>query len=206
MIYLSIPLFAEIKDDKKIKVFSYLVIISIIINALIPFIIHIFNIPISYKLSFQCAAGPIIYVLLGYIFANIKISSKTTNCIYILSIIGLIAHIVGTYILSMDAGKIIHTYKGYYNIPCILYSLGIFLFFKNHCEQILKNKIINSVVLFLQNYTLPIYLLHWFILDFMKPNLTYAINRLGLPFVIIPICVILTIIIRKNPYLKRVLP
>ena len=54
-------------------------------------------------------------------------------------------HIIGTYKLSMDAGKIIDTYKGYTNIPCIMYSVAIFVLLKDIGNRITNYKIINVI-------------------------------------------------------------
>lgn len=118
-------------------------------------------------------------------------------------------HIIGTQYLSFKANSIITTYKGYCNVPCILYSIAIFTFVKNRL-YIIKNKITATIINILKKYTFSLYLMHWFIIDIsirlFNLNNHSIIFRLGFPFIIIPICVGITYIIRKIPILKRIVP
>ena len=58
-------------------------------------------------------------------------------------------HLVGTYTLSMAAGEIIKTYKGFFNLPSTLYSIGFFVFIKYDLVKIMKFGYINKIVNFL---------------------------------------------------------
>ncbi len=116
----------------------------------------------------------------------------------------------GTYFLSMEAGKVIKTFKGYNNVPCILYSLGIFLFIKDNA-QVLRASFIWSSIERLKGYAFAIYLLHWFVMHslirFFHIETHSIIYRLGGIFLVSFICICLTWCIRKVPVLgKKVLP
>ena len=69
----------------------------------------------------------------------------------------------------MNAGSLIDTCKGYNNVPCVLYSLGIFLLFKNYGNK-LMSKFLNKPVNFLAKYTFGIYLIHMYFVE-MLPKL-----------------------------------
>ncbi len=206
LLYLTIPVLAEIKPEKRIKIYTYILILLITINSLIPFVINVFNIKINYKLSFLLGAEPVLYALIGYILSKIDIPKKYIFLLVVLGFWGLFIHITGTDILSNNLGKVVRTYKGYYNIPCILYSTAIFILVKQISDTIFKNKYLSKIILFLKDYTFPIYLLHYFVLDMMNMNLKLAITRLGSPFIIIPICILITYILRKIPIVKRIVP
>jgi hypothetical protein len=47
---------------------------------------------------------------------------------------------------SIHAGKIISTYKGYINVPCLLYSSAIFIFFRYGGEKIMQNQIVCKII------------------------------------------------------------
>lgn len=131
IIYLCIPLFSSVEKAKKKSTFLYLVIVGIIFNSLLPFINNVFNLGLYLPITVLVASGYLIYPLLGYLLDRIELTKKQKIIIYIVGIIGLLMHIIGTYKLSMDAGKIIDTYKGYTNIPCIMYSVAIFVLLKD---------------------------------------------------------------------------
>jgi membrane-bound acyltransferase YfiQ involved in biofilm formation len=62
----------------------------------------------------------------------------------------------------------------------------------------------------LKDYTFAIYLLHSFVMDTLilifDFNTKSILYRLGMPFIIIPICMVLTFIIRKIKFLKKIVP
>lgn len=136
--YLSIPLLASIAEEKRNGVFLYLVLASFMINVLIPFIISVFQLQIKWPLRVDIVSGYLIYIILGYWLSKNELSKSVRYLLYFLAMLGLFMHIIGTYSLSIDAGEIIGTYKGYLNVPCILYSIGIFLLFK-------ENKVYNKI-------------------------------------------------------------
>lgn len=140
--YLSIPLLASVSDEKCKSIFLYLVTASFMVNAVLPFLIHAFQLPLKWPLRVNIVSGHLIYILLGYWLSKNELSRNVRYLLYLLAVLGLLMHIVGTYSLSMEAGKIVGTYKGYLNVPCILYSVGVFLLFK---EKSVCNRIITGI-------------------------------------------------------------
>lgn len=101
----------------------------------------------------------------------IEIDHKVRMLIYALGVSGLLAHIIGTWRLSYAVGEIIQTFKGYVNLPCVLYSVAIFTFFRYHGN----NKWMKSLIKYinpLMGTTLGIYLIHWYLLDWFSRNIT----------------------------------
>ena len=120
-------------------------------------------------------------------------------------------HIIGTYYLSIKEGEIIQAFKGYTNVPAILYATGIFIFFKDYGNKIMKK--ISKIINFLSKYTFSTYLIHFFIMDILtillkKINIlnTSLLYRLLGPFIVIPIAILITIILRKIKVVKNIVP
>ena len=118
-------------------------------------------------------------------------------------------HIIGTHVLSLQAGKIVGTFKGYENVPSVLYSAGMFVFLKDVGQKVMKENG-RRFFLFLGAYTFPIYLMQFILLDYL-PKLsfvnTYSLAyRLGAPFVMMPIIIAATWCIRKVPVLQWIVP
>lgn len=208
-IYLSIPLFAAVPKTIRIKVFSYLFVAGLTFNCLVPFVNEIIHLDLPLMISVIPANNYLLYVIGGILFHERPTGKKARIAIYLLGALGLIAHITGTYILSLDAGMIVKTYKGYLNLPCVLYSFAVLTFFMNNEHFIMKGfsgTLINTI----KGYTLPIYLMHWYLLDLMKivshiPS-TSILYRLGAPFLVVPTCILLTWILRKIPIVKHIVP
>ena len=108
----------------------------------------------------------------------------------------------------MNAGKIIQIYKGYLNVPCILYSIGIFIFFKENSVKMMRKS--GGVIRFLKNYTFALYLLHFLIMQGLLKAFHWdahsIIYRLLALVLIGSICIGITYMIRKLPIVKNILP
>lgn len=208
-VYLFVPLLSSVEKGLRKNVFSYLLICCLFFNSVFPFINNIFNLRLNLPISFVLGNEYVVYLLLGYLLHNCKLNKKQEIFIYVLGIVGLLMHIIGTYNLSISSFMIDKTYKGYTNVPCILYSSAIFLFVKNICG-VIKNKRFFITVNILKDYTFAIYLLHWFVMDLItiifNPNTRNLLYTFGMPVIIIPICLFLTYAIRKIPIIKKILP
>lgn len=209
-IYLSIPLFACIEERKKIPVLKYLAGSCFLLNCMIPFLLAVLKIKIHFPIVIAVGSGYLLYSILGYLFNKLEFSKKQKRIIYLLAILGLLVHTYGTYVLSMEAGKIIRTYKGYNNVPCILYSLGIFLFIKENVHR-LNTESIRREINKLKDYTFAIYLLHWFVMNSLVRvyhiDTHSIVYRLGGIFLVSFICVCITWLIRRIPWFgRRILP
>ena len=211
IIYMSIPLYSYIKKQDRKKLFSYLAILGFILNSLIPFLKNVLGINSLWPLTLTVINGYLIYPIIGYLLDRYELSKKLKITIYILAIVGLLMHIIGTYYLSIKEGEIIQIFKGYTNVPAILYATGIFIFFKDYGNKIMKK--ISKIINFLSKYTFSTYLIHFFIMDILtillkKINIlnTSLLYRLLGPFIVIPIAILITIILRKIKVVKNIVP
>lgn len=203
--YLIIPVFGAIADKKRI--FKYMLVLLIVCNSLIPFIIKVFHIQIRWNITFPIG-GYSAYILLGYYMDKIRFNKKRQLIIYGCALIGLLMHIIGTYYLSMAAGKIVDTYKDYLNIPCILYSSGVYVFLKENVH--LLPSVARKGIDYLRPYTFALYLLQFFFLVLLPRFLhinTLSIGwRLGGLFLILPLVILMTKVVRLLPFGKIILP
>ena len=209
-LYLSIPLFVCIEESKKIAVLKYLAVSSFLLNCLIPFLLTVLKIKIHFPIVVPVGSGFLLYLILGYLFTKLEFSKNEKRIIYLLAFLGLLVHICGTYFVSMEAGKVVKTFKGYNNVPCILYVSGIFLLVKNNVN-ILRASFIRVGIERLKDYTFSIYLLHWFVMCWLTQTFdldTHSIvYRIGGIFLVSFICICITWTIRKIPWLgRRILP
>ena len=209
-LYLSIPLLASVREEKKKVIFSYGLGIGFVFDALIPLVIHALSLPIGFSLHIDMFAGNLMFLFMGYLLSRGKFSKKTKMVIYMLAIVGFFVHLCGTYILSIEAGNIISTFKGYTNVPCLLYSAGIFLLIKEHGALLMKNHLAHYAVQKLAGYTFAVYLLHPFVMPFMVSKfhipVTSIFYRVLGPVIIIFICIVITKFIRHIPFGERILP
>lgn len=205
-IYLLIPLVSYIKEECRKKVFIPLSIFLFLMDFILC------NIGLEqgiHRTEIDKMCLYMSYVLVGYLIHKYKISKRWRGILYALGIVGLMIHIVSTYTLSYEAGYVVQRWKGYANIPCVLYSVAIFVLLKQIGEKIKNEKVIKFFD-FISQYTFSIYLIHWYILQYMID--VFAIDtraiwyRVGAPFLVFIICIAITWCIRKIPILRKVLP
>ena len=74
----------------------------------------------------------------------------------------------------------------------------------------MKFDFISKFVHFLDFYTFGIYLIHWYILEFLikifNINNTSIIYRLFAPILVLIMSVVIIYLIRKIPFIKKILP
>ncbi len=207
-VYLCMPVFAAINKNQRFQVFSYLVIAGFILNILIPFIKTQTGSDLNTPYKIPMVSSALFWVPLGWLLHNIKFSRLHKVIIHLFATIGFFIHLIGTYIISMNAGEVLKTYKGYENLPSVLYSIGVFILLKDIGTYIMAKPKANRFITWLNTFSLPIYLMQFIFLDLGKRffNSFSIIYRLGAPLVIIPIIIIITILLRKIPIINRIVP
>ena len=216
-IYMVIPLFASVRKEKRVRIFSYIIVISLAINFTIPFVLALLKRygGISFGWTYKIYVGfeYLFYVLVGYVLHKKELRLKFRLIIYGFAVAGLLAHIIGTYSESLsNPGGSLMLYKGYYNLPCVLYSVGVFLFVKQAAARIKNEKAIKAFS-YLQGFTFPVYLIHRYFLDYIEENL-HILNipraslfyALSATVVSIALSVLLTMLLRKIPVVRNIVP
>lgn len=210
VVYLSLPLFASVAKERRKIVYTYLVAAGFALNSLIPFILRIHGSGYAFPYSVSVVGGYLILLPLGWLLSHLDFSGWQRIFIYVCGIAGLLMHIVGTKTLSIAAGQIIDTYKGYVNVPCLLYSTGIFILIRYGGTGLLRIAPLRKVTAFLSQYTFGIYLVHILVLWTMQKVFTinhYSIvYRLTAPFLIFVVSTGCIFLIRLIPGAKRILP
>lgn len=206
-VYLLIPFISKIEKSKR-ECFRYAIACLLLFDVLLPFAFGLLG--LQYNGALKTGSGYIIYVLMGYYIDNYPIKKKARTVIYILGIAGLLAHIIGTWKLSYEAGSIVGTYKGYLNLPCVLYSAAIFVFFKYTDGTRFMGGIYRIAKPF-DGATLGIYLMHIYILwqiPGWRSSLSMQsfIYRLLAAVLIFAASALITRLLQKIPVVKRIVP
>ena len=217
-VYLIIPLFAFVRKEKRVKVFTYIIAVALVINYIIPFVLALLNhyeqIKFGWTYKIYVGFEYLFYVLVGYVIHKREIKLSFRLIIYAAAIAGLLMHIIGTYNLTKanPTGRIVPLYKGYYNLPCVLYSTGIFLFIKQASLKI-KSKRVLKAFYWLQGFTFPVYLIHRYFLDVFEENIHFLdIQRASMEYVVfatmlaIILSILTTLLLRKIPVLRHIVP
>ena len=119
-------------------------------------------------------------------------------------------HICGTYYLSVEAGHVDTTFKGYENVPSVVYAVSVFVFLKDVGRWVMERERLAKFVKVVGRYAFEIYLLQFILLDeatrIPEIDRNSLVYRLGAPFVMIPIIMAFTWCLRKIPVVRRIVP
>lgn len=213
-IYLSLPIFAYVEDNKKKQVFSYIVTAGFIINTFLPEISNLLGLGITIPFQISIVSGYFNYVLIGYLLTHYEYQNKTTYfALLSMSIVSLIIQVIGTGVLSLHDGQENTLFRESTMLNCC-YAVGVFALGKKHGNTIMSNKIVMKVVDTLSKYTLSIYLIHQFANNLVQKVFAFCgvivegtiLYQLFGPILAIAISVLVARILRKIPYLRKIVP
>ncbi|MDD5942263.1 acyltransferase family protein [Fibrobacter sp.] len=210
ILYLCMPLYAAVEKSKRRLVFSYLVIAAFVFNIFLPFLKKVFNSDLNVMFSISALAGFLIWPLLGWLLHNYEFKRWHKALIHTAGLIGLALHVVGTYHLSHKTGYVVGTFKGYENVPSVLYATSVFVFLKDAGRWVMEQERLASFVKVVGRYAFEIYLLQFILLDAATrvPEIdrNSLVYRLGAPLVMIPVIIAFTWCLRKIPVVRRIVP
>lgn len=208
-IYLFIPILNVIEENRRKKAFMYIAIMGLFFNSLLPFVFRFIGFD-SLSVKFIAGMGYLFYPVIGYLISENDIKKWMRITIYLGGIGGMLLKILGTYYDSKNIGKVSNLYSGFDNVPAVLYSMAVFLLFKQICKGISKDSFGWKLTTFLKKYTFPIYLMHWFIYrialkEFLIDSKS-LLYRIGFPFLIVIVVICITWLLRRIPVIKRIVP
>lgn len=208
-VYLSIPALSMIPEAGRKRVFQYMLLAAFIFNIAMPFVFSIIGMDYNTELNVSVVGGYLFYAIAGYYIDRYPIEKKYRIIWYVLAGVGLAAHILGTLLLSYRAGAVNGIFKGYLNLPCVLYSVGIFILFK-YLDRTRVMAYLYTITFPVADTTFGIYLIHWFLMDvFLRIshiNPTSIVYRIVGGFVIFIVASIIIKIIKKIPILRQIVP
>lgn len=213
-VYLTIPLFSLVDDDKRIGkkgIFTYLILVYIVLNVLLPFVCRLTGIQWNSALNAVSCGGYVVWFLIGYLLANTDINKKFRMLIYILGLIGFFMYFYLTVQNSFKTGRFDKTYAGYMNIPAIFMGTAVFVFFKYGKWNFIEKH--EKAVRFVRNLSTAsfgVYLIHYYLKDFsirhfgIDPRST--LYRIVGTFIIYGLSVIIVRVIQKIPVIRKMVP
>lgn len=213
-LYLTIPLFSLVDEDKRIGkkgIFTYLILVYIVLNVLLPFVCRLTGIQWNSALNAVSCGGYVVWFLIGYLLANTDINKKFRILIYILGLIGFFMYFYLTVQNSFKTGRFDKTYAGYMNIPAMLMGTAVFVSFKyGKWNLIEKHEKAVRLVRNLSSASFGVYLIHYYLKDFsirhfgIDPRST--LYRIVGTFIIYGLSVIIVRAIQKIPVIRKMVP
>lgn len=210
-IYLTIPLLSLLTKVEYRKTLWFTVCLYFIFNATLPNVLKIFG--IYYNESFSIKfSGFFIFAILGYLASTQNFSKIQKRGIYIGAIIGVIFRYIVTVVYSQKLGRLYNDFWSYNTWYAMLQGLAIFIFVKdigflNKINNMPKTQELLGKI---ASCSFGIYLIHVIIMNgivkLFKINVYSIIYRiLGIIFVYC-ITLIIIMILKKIPFLRKIVP
>jgi surface polysaccharide O-acyltransferase-like enzyme len=207
MVYLAMPLFSDVEHKK--EVYGFLILAGLLLNAILPWIAALHGVGYNDLLRLSAVSGYLIFILIGYYLDHYELPPVARIVIYILGIYGL-WYLTAKTLQASNTWETLWTwYKGYTNLPTILYSSAIFLAFKNiRSEKVLA--LLDKVCRPLSGVTFGVYLIHRGLIEmvylFTEIDTDSLSYRLVGTFVIFGISALLVKGMQHIPGLRRIVP
>lgn len=210
VVYLMMPLFASIEKSKKESILKYFLAIGLVFNIILPFIADIPEVEITWPFQIYVVLSYMFWAVIGYVIYNYPPTRLVKGLLYVASVLGFFMQTYGTYYLSMRDGEFNNFFTGYNKLPTIMYTPGVFLFLCSIGKKLMEIRLINRFICFLGKYTFAIYLIHYFFIDYLvnKRHMNwFSLKwRVGVVIPIIVASIAITWILRKIPFIKKIVP
>ncbi len=219
-IYLSMPVLTLLKEKRtelkryplkgSNKIFIYMVIVSFLLYSLFPCIAQLLGVQWNGGFQLPVCAGYLMFVLLGYLLSEMELKVRYRIYIWSLGVFGAVFRYAYVYVTSIKEGDKNPILFNYMYFPSVLLAVAIFVLFKYiPWKKILKSEKIQNVIGYISSCSLGIYLIHMFVLYYVKIISGLSTDRLLWRIGCIPVIYIVSLavifILKKIPVLNRLL-
>lgn len=208
-VYLSMPLLSLLTKNK--HALKYAVCVVFFIKSLMPYITLWTGFSLSSEIRLPAAGDYIIYVFLGYLLSTEDFSRVQRAVIYTLGVFGAVFRYTATYYLDITTGENNKTYFDYFGFFAVFLSVAVFVLFKYiKWEKLFVSEYAKKTVAKISSCSFGIYLIHMIVLRTaeMIPGIvggTWQWRIFG-PFVFYFIALMIILLIKKIPVLKKIVP
>lgn len=211
-IYLSIPVLSAIPEEKRRSVFGYGILAGVLVNVALPFLFGLTKgqLRFNYGFTVPAVSGYVLYLLIGYWIDHYPIRRIWRMALYLLGVVGFVLHFFGTWRYSVQDGAVNHFFKGYLGLPCVMYSVAVFVFFKYFPMDKLPRWVM-ACFNFLSGQTFGVYLIHYYIIVYISDRVP-AVDMKSILFRTVGAIAIYLVstfavwVIQKIPVLKNIIP
>lgn len=207
-VYLAMPVLSVLKEHRHIL--WYMVGGSFLLNSLLPPIFVYLKLQWNWNLAMLTVGGYLQYVILGYLLSTTELKKKYRLVIYGLGIFGVCLRYGMTVLLSLRDGVINKTFFSYTQYYAVFLAVAVFAFFKHFkpLEKLAQHPKIVSALKTISGCSFGIYLMHMIIYRELAKILPTACWqwRLLVPFLIYALALTVTLILKKIPVIKNIVP
>ena len=207
-IYLMMPVLSLFVRKENFKTIQYVIVLYFIINSLFPFLFEQAGVPFNGNFSISILSGYLIFPIMGYYLAHYDMSSRNRIVLYI----SAATSVTMRYFLILFEEGAANSFVWSYISPAgILQGAAVFVFAKQlNSHSLFKNIQLNKVLSKLSSCSFGIYLIHMFIFYYglaitHLDGSSLLWRTLG-PVIAYIICLVVVLIGKKIPVIRRLFP
>lgn len=213
--YLCIPVFTAIEKTRQKNIFKWLIVYAFVTITFFPVLARLIHGQMNWNglLSAPIMGGFLLYVVMGYLLTHCWVLSfKKRLLIYMAGILGAGMKVYSGIYWSLAEGAINRELEGIMDFPCVFLSAAVFVFFQYEIFPITqKREKWQYYITYLSSFSFGVYLMHMWIVKNLPHDLLVAhFNsvpwRIISTLIVYAVCILLTVIIKKVPGLKRIIP
>ncbi len=208
--YLAMPLLSLLAKKENTKAIEGFCILFFVFRAVLPLFTS-YVAPVTNYFDPAITSGCIGYLFMGYLIKYENYTKKKRQIIYGIGALALVLMFFGTWRLSKQDGEINKFYCDYYSIACMPYSFAFMLFIKHLSYEKLFKVFPQKLMRTVSSTSLGVYLLHMVFLilvdkiPLLSKTSSYMQMLLFTPIIYI-LCVGITLILKKIPVLRKLIP
>ena len=210
-LYITIPVFAPLAKKKHRKILWYAIVAYAVINSFIPEALSYLNIIANTDFRFKID-GYVVLLFLGYLLNTAKLCKKKRIMLYFAGIAATVYHFVATLIASRDLGDVSSIATSYTSYRVMLQASAVFVFIKS--LRLKENIKRDKALAMLSSCSFGIYLVHMIVMYYERSLILAPLGKNGgwwafrffFPFVTYLLCVLLILLLKKLPIIRRAVP
>lgn len=210
-VYLVIPILSPLAENKHKHLLVYSIVAIFIISMVLPNLSELFG--FYYNGFLLHTSAWLIYPLIGYYISTYNLKPRTRAILYSSAVISLAYQFITTTLLSYNSGEAVLITQGYTQFTTAIYSSAVFCFIRNIKIKIFNNPRPQFLLRLLASCSFGVYLCHYLILraeGFFLRKIGISdvswVYRFICPFLTYALCVLLVLVLKKIPFLRRIVP
>lgn len=210
-LYLSFPVLSLLCDGSHDRTLWYLVGVAFVCNSVLPCVLPMVGIQLNPSLMLPVAAGYLIYPVLGYLLSKTDLTRVQRMGIYVVGLVSLVLRYTATVVDSYASHELAQPFWGYTYFPCLLLSVAVFVF----ARQVRWSRIFGTprrerILARVAGGSFGVYLLHmvffWYALQVTGLDGGRLSWRTVMPFVAYATCLAITLVLKRIPVIRRLVP
>ncbi len=210
-IYLCMPVLSCLADGKHDRVLWYAVACAFITSSVLPCLCTLVGITYNASFMFPLLSGYLMFPVLGYLLAKTELTRGMRCGLYAAGIAGFLLRFVSTLVLSSPEAGMYQVFWGPTNFPTVMLAVAVFVLFKQiPWERLFSTSGCVRALATASGASFGIYLTHM-VFFYYAGALTgldgsRLLWRTVMPFVAYAVCLVGTLVMKRIPGVRAIVP